>query len=40
VSCGDPTLALRVLEFKSLTSRSDGLAVTLDHLARGARATA
>lgn len=40
VSCGDPAQALRELGFKSMTSLSDGLAVTLDHLARGARATA
>jgi UDP-glucose 4-epimerase len=40
VSCGDPALALRELGFKSMTSLSDGLAVTLDHLARGARVTA
>jgi UDP-glucose 4-epimerase len=40
VSCGDPTQAQRELGFKSMTSLSDGLAVTLDHLARGARASA
>jgi UDP-glucose 4-epimerase len=40
VSCGDPTRAQKELGFKSITSLADGLAVTLDHLARGARASA
>jgi UDP-glucose 4-epimerase len=40
VSCGDPAHAQAELGFKSMTSLSDGLAVTLDHLARTARASA
>lgn len=40
VSCGDPAHAQAELGFKSMTSLSDGLAVTLDHLARAARASA
>lgn len=40
VSCGDPAHAQAELGFKSMTSLADGLAVTLDHLARAARASA
>jgi UDP-glucose 4-epimerase len=40
VSCGDPAHAQAELSFKSMTSLTDGLAVTLEHLARAARASA
>jgi UDP-glucose 4-epimerase len=40
VSCGDPAHAQAELGFKSITSLAEGLAVTLDHLARAARASA
>jgi UDP-glucose 4-epimerase len=40
VSCGDPAHAQAELGFKSTTSLAEGLAVTLDHLARSARASA
>jgi UDP-glucose 4-epimerase len=40
VSCGDPAHAQAELGFKSMTSLAEGLAVTLDHLARAARASA